>query len=74
MLFRSAAPSIRRGGATNRLELTCAGTRITAMINGEPVASVPDSTYREGRWWIGVGFEGETPTEVRFDNLLLRQE
>jgi hypothetical protein len=63
---------IRRGGERNRLELSCSGSTIAVRINGTPVVSVQDSTYREGRMWIGVGSYKEGATaEARFDNLLV---
>ncbi len=66
--------AIRRGTQTNRLELICSGNTIAARINGTQVASVQDSSYGEGRMWIGaVGFEGAT-VDARFDNLVVTQQ
>lgn len=73
-LVNEFSSAIRRGTASNRLELTCAGSRITASVNGTVVAAVDDGTYREGRMWIGAGFGGvEAITEARFDNLVVTQ-
>ena len=66
--------AIRRGAETNRLELTCAASTITAAINGVEVASVQDSTYTAGPLVIGVGARSSGLTsEARFDNLVVTQ-
>lgn len=60
------------GGAVNRLDLTCSGTRISAYINGLQVASVVDEHYRWGQFWMGV--QSLVPggaVEARFDNLVV---
>ena len=68
------SPAIHRGSQTNRLELTCAGSTITAAINGTVVASVQDSTYTTGPLVIGVGARSSGLTsEARFDNLVVTQ-
>ena len=69
------SPAIRRGNASNRLELTCSGTTIAASINGVQVASVQDSTYREGEMWIATFpyADVHVPVEARFDNLVVMQ-
>lgn len=65
--------AIRPGNASNRLEITCSDTTITAAINGTIVATAQDSTYRAGSLTIGVGARGEPVlvTEARFDNLVV---
>lgn len=65
--------AIRRGNAVNRLQITCAGDTISASINGLEVASVRDGTYSTGRMWFGTGTTGVLG-DLRFDNLLIRQE
>jgi hypothetical protein len=70
-LAEQAASEIKSGGTTNRLELTCAGTRIAASINGAPVAAVRDGTYVEGKVAIEVGAPSGSTAEARFDNLLV---
>jgi hypothetical protein len=72
------SPAIRRGTATNRLELGCVGDTISARINGTLVASVRDSAHRVGWWSAGVAAFGDrNPAnalfEARLDNLILRQ-
>ena len=69
LLTRGEA-AIRRGGASNRLELTCVGSTISARINGVEAGAVDDRTYREGFAWIGVGGRASAAT-ARFDNLVV---
>ena len=69
-LQQSAA--IRPGTAVNRLELSCAGSTISASINGVQVATAQDSAYRGGGMWFGTGTAGSAG-EVRFDNLVVTQ-
>jgi hypothetical protein len=57
--------------ATNRLELSCIGSSITATINGTVVAAVQDSTYSEGLSWIALGSPTGAAAEARWDNLIL---
>jgi hypothetical protein len=45
--FQSST-AIRRGNASNRLELTCVESTLAVRINGIEVASVQDSTYDSG--------------------------
>lgn len=65
--------AIRRGGERNRLELTCAGSTIDAVVNGQVVASVQDETYPQGQVLLGVGvFPGlGAPAEAYFDELVV---
>jgi hypothetical protein len=41
-------------GAKLHLQLTCAGSTITASIGGQQVASVQDGTYKTGRVFLGA--------------------
>jgi hypothetical protein len=68
----SRSPAIRGATEVNRLELTCAGSTITAAINGTVVATVQDSTYTSGSLVFGVGARASGLTsEARFDNLVI---
>ncbi len=50
------------------------GAAPAATVNGMPVASVSDATYRTGQVYIGVGVARDSVgAEARFDNLLLTQ-
>ena len=65
--------AIRRGTEWNRLELTCTGPSIDAIVNGQVVASVQDEVYPRGQALLGVGvFPGQgAPAEAHFDDLLV---
>ena len=69
-LIAQQSGAVRRGTATNRLELSCVGDNITASINGSQVASVRDSALAEGEYGFGVSARGMT-ADARFDNLVL---
>lgn len=68
-----ASETIRLRTLTNRLELSCIGNRIAAVINGFEVASVQDDTYKSGGMWFGAGsFAGTNlATEARFGRLVV---
>lgn len=63
-----SSPAIQTDNAPNRLELSCAGPRIWASVNGQIVGSVEDSTFSEGRLWLAVWGNGVTASAF-FDNL-----
>jgi hypothetical protein len=69
-------PAIREGEQTNRLQLSCMASTISASINDSQVALVQDSTYREGWMWIGAGSspDSRATVQARFDNLVLTKE
>jgi hypothetical protein len=72
----TASDAIRTGNATNTLELGCSGTTIYARINDTEVARVSESAYPNGRFAIGGGVLADRkplPSEVRFDNVVVRQ-
>lgn len=70
--FNSA---IHGGNEPNQLELTCAGSIISAKVNGVQVVTVTDTTYSSGTLRLGVGdFAGMTePVEARFSSLSVLQ-
>ena len=67
-------PAINPGNAKNRLELRCAGAKISASVNGKVVASADDMTMNRGDHGMGAGaFTGIQGTiEARYDNLEIR--
>ena len=67
-------PAINPGNARNRLELRCAGAKISASVNGKVLASVDDMTLSRGDHGVGAGaFSGTQGTiEARYDNLEIR--
>lgn len=70
LLDSLARDAIRPGDATNRIELSCVGPRISFAINGTFVGAVDDPSYRSGLLEIGVG---GGVAEARFDNLVVTQ-
>lgn len=71
----TASPTLRRGEATNRIELSCVGPVLTATINGTVAASTQDASLQEGRVALSVGVLDRrvTVAEARFDNLMVTQ-
>ena len=67
-----SSEAIRRGNASNHLELTCVGSTIIARINGTEVASTQDGTYASGYAAVVVERDEGIPLEARFDNLIVR--
>lgn len=64
--------SIRPGNRTNRLELSCIGSTITARVNDVEVLSVTDDRFQQGHFNAGIGlFSSSGPVEGVFDNLLV---
>jgi hypothetical protein len=70
---RQESPAVRRGGESNRIELSCVGDTLTAAVNGQQVLSVRDTTFRAGRAQIGFEHGVGLGAEARFDNLVLTQ-
>jgi hypothetical protein len=64
--------AVRRGTASNHLELTCAGSTLVGRINGTEVASVQDVTYSSGYVAVVVSHDEGIPLEARFDNLIVK--
>jgi hypothetical protein len=67
-----ASSAIHGGADPNRLGLVCAGTSISASVNGVPLASVQDDQTAVGSmslWLATTGTEGE----VRFRDLTVAQ-
>lgn len=65
--------SILRGNETNRVELKCAGSTISATVNGVQVVSVNDSTYQGGGFAFAVAASPGSAADVRLDNLTVTQ-
>ena len=68
-----SSDAVRRGNASNHLELTCVGSTISARINGADVASVQDGTYDGGYVAVVVSRDEGIPLEARFDNLIVKE-
>jgi len=65
--------AIRSGPASNHIELTCLGSRLSVRINGTDVGGVTDDTLRGGSFGVGtLRLNDASPRgEVRFRNLTL---
>ena len=68
-----SSEAIRRGNASNHLELTCVGSTITARINGTQVASAQDGTYDSGYVAVVARRDEGIPLDARFDSLVVRE-
>lgn len=66
--------AINPGNAVNRLELSCAGAKISAAVNGKTLVSADDTTLNRGDQGLGAGtFAGVDGTlEARYDNLEIK--
>jgi len=67
-----SSDAVRRGNASNHLELTCAGPSLVARINGIEVGSAVDRTYESGFVAVVLGRNDAVPAEARFDNLIVK--
>lgn len=63
--------AIQTGMATNRLDVICQGPAMTFQVNGQVLAQVEDSSYREGDIGLYAGSFFEPGVDVHFDNLEL---
>lgn len=65
--------AIVRGTGTNRLLLRCAGTTLTAMVNGAYLATVEDTADLHGAPFVyaGARINQSASSDARFDNLLV---
>jgi hypothetical protein len=59
-----------RPDSFNHIEFTCAGTSLSATINGVAVGQTQDSTFTTGEHGIGLAGSGAV---ARFDNLVVTQ-
>lgn len=65
------ASAFRRGSARNRIEFACAGSVISAMVNGVRVELAADGTYRRGQMMFAA--VGTGAVDVRLDNMVVTQ-
>ncbi len=61
--------AIRRGQATNVVEVICAGGVFTFVVNGQQLAQVEDDEFAHGDLGLYAGSFYEAGVEVHFDNL-----
>jgi len=65
--------AIRQGNATNHIVVICNGSHLALSVNGELLAEVEDITYTEGDIALTATTFEDEPTEVHFDNLVVRR-
>jgi hypothetical protein len=73
ILVTEPTTAIRRGEASNRIELSCTGTTITARVNDTVVATVQDARNGDGGVRIRAAVPPATTADARFDNLVVTQ-
>jgi hypothetical protein len=63
-------PAIQPGlNQTNSLQIVAKGPQIAVVVNGEPLALIRDERLSRGSITLPVCNSGDTPLEVRFDNI-----
>jgi len=67
-----AAAQIQPQGQVNRIQVTCQGAQMAFFANGEPLVRLEDATLERGDVGLFAGAFASPPTEVEFDNLILR--
>ncbi|NLE45015.1 MAG: DUF1080 domain-containing protein [Chloroflexi bacterium] len=65
----AASDAIRTGIAVNQLEVTCQGSRMALIVNGQLLVEVEDKSYARGGIGLYAGSFFEPGVEVHFDNL-----
>jgi hypothetical protein len=63
--------AIRQGNATNHIRAVCSGSKLSLTVNGVLVAEAEDSEFNSGDIALTATSYESTPTEVRFDNLVV---
>ncbi len=63
---------IRKGNATNHIRAVCDGTHLMLFVNGELLAETDDATFAEGDVGLTATTYESAPTEIHFDNLVVR--
>ncbi len=68
-----ASPEIKTGAAVNHLRLDCAGSSLTAYVNGVQLATAQDSGLQHGDVGLLAGTFNEPGVDVVFDNFVALQ-
>jgi len=63
--------NVHLGSANNRIEISCQGSTISGMVNGQVLVTAQDATYTSGSVFIGAGKDSTTTDLLLtgFDNL-----
>ena len=65
---------IRQGNGTNHIRAVCDGSHLALYVNGQLLAETTDTTYSEGDiGLVACTLEEDEPTEVHFDDLVVRR-
>lgn len=70
----TAAPAIRRSGATNRLRVELDGERINLVVNNIDLETTSDSTFAVGGTALAVNTFEQSKAIALFDNLRIRAQ
>jgi hypothetical protein len=65
--------SVRAGGATNRVGIVAAGSRIQVLVNGETALEIDDDRHVWGTIGIGAGAPRGDEAQAAFRNLVVRR-
>ncbi|MFQ6100351.1 MAG: protein kinase [Anaerolineae bacterium] len=65
--------AIHQGNETNHIRAVCDGDYLALFVNGELLAEAEDSAFNEGDIGLAAGTFEDEPTEIHFDNLVVRR-
>ncbi|MFN3763641.1 MAG: hypothetical protein ACK4WK_10650 [Anaerolineae bacterium] len=63
--------AIRQGNTSNHIRAVCNGSKLSLTVNGTLLAEAKDSEFTGGYIALTATSYEDTPTEVRFDNLVV---
>jgi hypothetical protein len=63
---------IRQGNATNHIRAVCDGSTLELFVNGQRLATAEDDTFTRGDIALTATTYEDEPTDVHFDNLVVR--
>jgi len=69
----TASSAIKQGNTTNHIRATCNGSHLALEVNGEILAETNDSTFASGDIALQATTYEVKPTEIHFDNLVVRR-
>ena len=64
---------IRQGNATNHIRAVCDGSTLALFVNGQRLATAEDDTFSRGDIALTATSDEDEPTEIHFDDLVVRQ-
>jgi len=65
--------AIHQGNGTNHIRAVCDGAKLVLFVNGQLLGEAEDSTYSEGDIALASSTLESDPTEIHFDNLVVRE-